>query len=104
MFPIIISNLFLFAARTDVAISGKDVPIAMTERPKNESEIFSIFEIFIAELTVNCAPNKVIIIEKIIIGKPYLKGFLKDNVENKSFSNSTLLISSDEESLKDFNK
>ena len=88
-----ISNLFLFAALIEVAISGRDVPIAMIDKPKNESEIFNMFEIFIAELTVICAPSKVIIIEKKIIGNAkFQRIFLKDNVENKSLSISTLFF------------
>ena len=65
----------------------------MIERPKNESEILRMFEIFIAELTVICAPSNVIIIEKSMIGMPNFNGFLKDRVENKSLSISILLTS-----------
>ncbi len=100
MFPITMSTFFLLAARTEVAISGREVPIAIIERPKKDSEILSIFEIFIAELTVICAPNKVNIIERKIIGTPYFNGFVKDRVENISLSSSILFISLEEESLK----
>jgi len=33
MLPITISDFFLYAATTDVAISGKDVPIAIIVKP-----------------------------------------------------------------------
>ena len=87
-----ISNFLLFAALIEVAISGRDVPIAMIDKPKNESDIFNMFEIFIAEPTVICAPSNVIIIEKKIIGTPNFKGFLKDRVEKISLSISTLFF------------
>ena len=97
-----ISNFLLLTACIEAAISGRDVPIAIIERPKKDSEILRIFEISIAELTVICAPSSVIIIERSMIGMPYLNGFLKDSLENKSLSISILLTSFDEEFLKLF--
>ena len=83
----------------EVAISGKDVPIAIIESPKKESAMFKISEIFNAEFTVIFAPNKVITIEIKIIGTPNFIGFAYDNVESLSFSNSTILASLEEEFL-----
>ena len=100
MFPIIISDFFFLAALMEVTISGKDVPIAIIDSPKKESAIFKISEIFKAELTVICAPNRVIIIERNIIGTPNLKGFLYDSLENLSCSNSILIFLPEEEFLK----
>ena len=62
-----ISNFLLLTACIEAAISGRDVPIAIIERPKKDSEILRIFEISIAELTVICAPSSVIIIERSIL-------------------------------------
>ena len=70
-----ISNFLLFAALIEVAISGRDVPIAMIDKPKNESDIFNMFEIFIAEPTVICAPSNVIIIEKKLLERQISKDF-----------------------------
>ena len=70
MFPIIILDLPLFDAFIHVAISGRDVPIAIIVNPTNESEISKNFEISTAESTVISAPIKVIITDKIAIGKP----------------------------------
>ena len=70
-----ISNFSSFAALIEVAISGRDVPIAMIDKPKNESDIFNMFEIFIAEPTVICAPSNVIIIEKKLLERQISKDF-----------------------------
>ena len=90
----IIFDFPLFAAFIDVAISGRDVPIAIIVSPINESEIFKNFEILIAESTVISAPNRVIMTEIIAMGIPKIKGFLKDRLEKKLFSGDTSSISS----------
>ncbi len=93
IFPTIKLKFFFFAAFIEVAISGKDVPNAITERPKKESDMFSKLDIFIADKTVIWAPNKVIIIEISIIGIPKIIGFWKVFFDGKLFSISIFLIS-----------
>ena len=63
MFPIIMLDLPFLAAVIEVAISGKDVPRAIIVKPINESEIFRMVEIDIAESTVISAPKSVIPME-----------------------------------------
>ena len=91
--PTIKLKFFFFAALIEVAISGRDVPIAITERPKKESEILSRLDIFIADRTVIWAPNKVIIIENNIIGIPKIIGFWKVIFDGKESSISIFSIS-----------
>ena len=93
IFPIIKLNFLFFAAFIEVTTSGSDVPIAITERPKKESETLSKFDIFIADNTVSWAPNKVIIIESNIIGIPKIIGFWKVIFDGRVFSISTFSIS-----------
>ena len=65
----------------------------MIVSPRKDSEIFNIFEIFMAEFTVSCAPIKVIKIDRKIMGTPYLIGFSNVNIDIVFFSNSMLLTS-----------
>ena len=69
----------------------------MIDKPKKDSEIFNIFEIFMAEFTVSCAPIKVIKIDRKIMGTPYLIGFSNDSIDIVFFSNSMLITSLEEE-------
>ena len=85
IFPIINSDIFFCAALTDVIISGNDVPRATKVKARKESEIPKKLEISITESTVNSAPKKVNIIEKIIAGNPIINGLLKIIFVNKSF-------------------
>ena len=85
IFPIINSDIFFCAALIDVMISGKEVPRATKVKARKESEIPKKFEISITESTVNSAPKKVKIIEKIIVGNPMINGFLKTIFVKKSF-------------------
>ena len=93
IFPTIKLNFFFLAAFIEVATSGSDVPIAITERPKKESETLSKFDIFIADNTVSWAPNKVIKIESNIIGIPKIIGFWKVIFDVRVLSISTFSIS-----------
>ena len=72
----------------------------MIVRPRKDSEIFNIFEIFMAEFTVSCAPIKVIKIDRKIMGTPYLIGFSNVNIDILFFSNSMLLTSLEDELLR----
>ena len=85
--PRIISDLPLFAALIDVAISGSDVPNAIIVNPKNDSDIPRVTEILIAETTVNSAPKIVKKIDIIVTGIPHLRGFLNIMFDKLSFSN-----------------
>ena len=85
IFPIINSDIFFCAALIDVMISGKEVPKATKVKARKESEIPKKLEISITESTVNSAPKKVSIIEKIIAGNPIINGLLKTIFVNKSF-------------------
>ena len=85
------SDFPFLAAVIDVAISGSEVPRAIMVKPTNESDMFSICEISIAESTVRSAPKSVIIIEKTTTSVPNFTGFLYEILEKKSFS---ILISS----------
>ena len=97
MFPTIILYFPFLAAVIDVAISGKDVPRAIIVKPINESEIFRMVEIDMAESTVMSAPKSVIPMEPPAIGNPQKKGLSKEIFEKKSFSNmiSSLLFESE---------
>ncbi len=66
-------------------ISGNEVPSATKVKARKESEIPKKLEISITESTVNSAPKKVNIIEKIIAGNPIINGLLKTIFVNKSF-------------------
>ena len=70
MFPTIMLDFPFLAAVIDVAISGKDVPRAIIVKPINESEIFRMVEIDIAESTVTSAPKSVIPMEPPATGNP----------------------------------
>ena len=83
--PIINSDIFFCAALIDVIISGKEVPKATKVKARKESEIPKKFEISITESTVNSAPKKVKMIEKITVGNPIINGFLKTIFVRKSF-------------------
>ena len=72
----------------------------MIVRPRKDSEIFNMFEIFMAEFTVSCAPIKVIKIDRKIMGTPYLIGFSNVNIDIVFFSNSMLLTSLEAEFLR----
>ena len=85
IFPIINSDIFFCAALIDVIISGKEVPKATKVKARKESEIPKKFEISITEFTVNSAPKKVKMIEKITVGNPIINGFLKTIFVRKSF-------------------
>ena len=82
----IMLDLPFFAAVIDVAISGKDVPIAIIVKPINESDISRIIEIDIAESTVISAPKRVILIANTDMGNPNRKGFLNEVLVKKSVS------------------
>ena len=62
----------------DVINSGRDVPIAIIDSPIKESGIFNSVETFIAEFTAKSTPNSVNAMEKSKMGRPYIKGFLKE--------------------------
>ena len=79
-------DLPFLAAVIDVAISGKDVPMAIIVKPMNESDIFRIIEIDIAESTVTSAPKSVIPIASTDMGNPNRKGFLNEVLVKKSVS------------------
>ena len=67
------------AAAIEVINSGSEVPIAIKDKPINESGIFKISEILTADPTAVLTPNSNIIIEIVIMGKPKNKGFFADN-------------------------
>ena len=92
MFPIINSGMFFCAALIDVIISGKEVPRATKVKARKESDIPKKLEISITESTVNSAPKKVRMIEKIITGNPIVNGFLKTIFDKKSFVSNSLSL------------
>ena len=100
IFPTIMLDFPFLAAVMDVAISGKDVPRAIIVKPMNESEIFRILEIDIAESTVISAPNSVIPIENRDKGNPTRKGCLNEFFEKKSFSKTISSLTFESEFLK----
>ena len=73
-------------------ISGNEVPRATKVKARKESEIPKKLEILITESTVNSAPKKVNIIEKIIAGNPIINGFLKIIFAKKSFVSSSFSL------------
>ena len=92
IFPIISSDIFFCAALIDVMISGKEVPKATNVKARKESDIPKKLEISITESTVNSAPKKVRMIEKIIVGSPMINGFLKTIFVIKSFVSNWLSL------------
>ena len=82
--PKIIALFFLFAAAIDVTNSGREVPIAITDKPINESGMFKISDILIADSTEILTPNNVTIIDITTIGKPKKIGFLYENFDKLS--------------------
>ena len=73
-------------------ISGNEVPRATKVKARKESEIPKKLEILITESTVNSAPKKVSIIEKIIAGNPIINGFLKIIFVKESFVSSSFSL------------
>ena len=104
MFPTIMLDFPFLAAVIDVAISGKDVPRAIIVKPINESEIFRMVEIDMAESTVMSAPKSVIPMEPAATGNQKKKGFLKEIFEKKSFSNTISSLLFESEFLKLLNR
>ena len=96
--PIILPKMMaffpLFAAAIDVTNSGREVPIAITDKPINESGIFKLSDSLIADSTEILTPNNVKIIDTTTIGKPKTTGFSYENFDriSKLISESTSLF------------
>ena len=84
IFPKIKSGFILLAAVIPAAISGREVPIAITVKPITASEIPRILDIWIELSTVISAPKMVRNIESSNIGIPNILGYSKVFFEIKS--------------------
>ena len=77
IFPKIKSGFILLAAVIPAAISGREVPIAITVKPITASEIPRILDIWIEFATVKSAPKIVKNIETNNTGIPNIFGNFK---------------------------